>query len=55
MHRLSITWLVKVTLLVTIGRGLVATPEGAVKMGAFTDDACASDNACCVVTRGVTV
>ena len=45
MHRLSRTWLVKVTLLVTIGRGLVATAEGAVKMGAFTDDACASNNA----------
>ena len=42
MHRLSRTWLVKVTLIVTIGRGLVATAEGAVKMGAFTDDACAS-------------
>ena len=53
MHRLSRTWLAKVTLLVTIGQRLVATAQGAVKMGAFTDDACASIHACRAVTRGV--
>ena len=53
MHRLSRTWLAKVTLLVTIGQRLVATAQGGVKMGAFTDDASASDHACCAVTRGV--
>ena len=51
MHRLSRTWLVKVTLLVTIGRGLVATAEGAVKTGAFTDDACAFTKSRCAVSN----
>jgi hypothetical protein len=39
MHRLSRTWLVKVTLPVALARWPVATAEGADKKGAFPDDA----------------
>ena len=52
MRRPNKTWLVTWTLPVSIALWVVATVAACTKKGAFTDDACASNNACCAVPRG---
>jgi hypothetical protein len=52
MRRPNKTWFVTWTLPVSIAHWLVATAAGCTKKGVFTNDACASNNACGAVTRG---